>query len=48
MVLDADCRVYRVAGLRVDDASAMPSINSGNTNGPVMLIAERATRAILG
>jgi choline dehydrogenase len=47
-VLDTECRVYRVAGLRVADASAMPTITSGNTNAPVMLIAERAARAILG
>jgi choline dehydrogenase len=47
-VLDTDCRVYRVAGLRVADASAMPTIISGNTNAPVMLIAERAARAIVG
>lgn len=47
-VLDTDLRVFRVAGLRVADASAMPNITSGNTNAPVMLIAERAARAILG
>ncbi|UMB72036.1 GMC family oxidoreductase [Mycobacterium paraterrae] len=47
-VLDTDCRAYGVAGLRVVDASAMPFIISGNTNAPVMLIAERAARAIVG
>ncbi len=46
-VLDTDCRVFGVAGLRVADASAMPTITSGNTNAPVMLIAERAARTIL-
>lgn len=47
-VLDTECRVYGVAGLRVVDASAMPTITSGNTNAPVMLIAERTARAIVG
>ena len=46
-VLDTSFRLRGVAGLRVVDASAMPTITSGNTNAPVMLIAERAARDIL-
>jgi choline dehydrogenase len=46
-VLDSSLRVRGVARLRVVDASAMPSITSGNTNAPVMLIAERAARDII-
>jgi choline dehydrogenase len=46
-VLDSDCRLRGVAGLRVVDASAMPFITSGNTNTPVMLIAARAAESIL-
>ncbi|MFO1032973.1 MAG: GMC family oxidoreductase N-terminal domain-containing protein [Hyphomicrobiales bacterium] len=41
-VLDAQCRVRGVDGLRVIDASAMPFIPSGNTNAPVMALASRA------
>ncbi len=46
-VLDSSFRLRGVAGLRVVDASAMPTITSGNTNAPVMLMAERASRDIL-
>lgn len=43
-VLDSECRLRGVARLRVIDASAMPTITSGNTNAPVMLIAECIAR----
>lgn len=46
-VLDSECRVRGVARLRVIDASSMPCITSGNTNAPVMLIAETITKRIL-
>jgi choline dehydrogenase len=46
-VLDSECRVRGVARLRVIDASAMPCITSGNTNAPVMLIAETVARKIV-
>ncbi len=45
-VLDSGLRLRGVARLRVIDASAMPTITSGNTNAPVMLIAEQAARII--
>jgi len=40
-VVDAQCRVYGVPGLRVADASVMPKVPSANTNFPAIMIAER-------
>lgn len=46
-VLDARLRVRGATALRVVDASAFPNVTSGNTNAPVMMLAERAADLIL-
>ncbi len=47
-VLDARLNVRGVAGLRVVDAGAMPTITSGNTNSPTLMLAEKAAQWVAG
>jgi len=47
-VVDADCRVLGVEGLRVVDCSVMPTVPGANTNIPVFMLAEKAADHIKG
>ena len=47
-VVDATLRVYGTDGLRVIDASVFPTVTSGNTNAPTIMVAEKGADLVLG
>jgi choline dehydrogenase len=47
-VVDPECRVIGVGGLRVADSSVFPLITNGNINAPSILVGEKAADHVLG
>ena len=47
-VVDPECRVIGVEGLRVVDSSVFPNVTNGNINGPTIMLAEKTADHIRG